>query len=356
MNTHPASSVALDFMGAEKGTAAVTEAIANALEQCPDLPLLHLVGQTQVIERELSARGLLGTPRLSIHEASEIISMEDKPKEAYKTKKDSSMLQAIQLVKDGKAGAAVSCGNTGALLFSSTMMLRKVKGIERPALGTVMPGLTKNWVFIDAGAEPNTSARQLALNGVMGGAYCQAVLGVERPRVGLLSIGTEEGKGTERVSEAHELLKKFSPGLLDYTGLIEGFDLFNGRADVVVTDGFTGNVLLKSMQGFVRAMRTVLKQELTSSWINKLGALICKSGFKRFAERFNPSTYAGAPLLGLNGLVLKTHGSSDSQYITSAIRIAHESLAHELSANIAAQALAASQLLDAAATTAEAAD
>ncbi len=322
-------TIAVDVMGADKGVAELLAAIPLFFAARPNPLRLILVGRGSEILPELRRIGFDRDQRVELHSAESVVEMSDKPKEAYKSKKDSSMLQALSLVASGRAGAAVSCGNTGTLQFASTLMLRKAPGLERPALATMMPSRDHHWLLIDAGAEPNTSARQLALNAVLGEGYYASVTGMERPRVGLLTIGTEEGKGTDRIVETHRLLKSLG-SRLNYTGLIEGFDTFNRGAEVVVTDGFTGNIVLKTLQSFIRTYNGTLRESLKERWWRKLGALLAKGAFNRLKQEFNPSVYGGAPLLGLNGLVIKAHGSSDRHYLTGALRIAHDSLTHRL--------------------------
>ena len=325
----PFSPIAIDAMGSERGLDTIIAALKDVLYHAKDRGDYILVGRTPEIEEHLRAAKLLGHPRLAIHHASEVVGMDEKPKIAYKTKKDASMFQAIELVRSGRAGAAVSCGNTGCLQFASTLMLRKIPGVERPALATVMPRRDGRFVLIDAGAEPNTSARQLVYNAVMGNAYAEAVLPGSRPRVGLLTIGREEGKGTERVNEANALLRQLGDRI-NYVGLMEGFDVFQNVADVVVTDGFAGNILLKGVQSIFHALKHTVGEEIRANPIRKLGYLLVRGAFKGVTARFGPADYAGAPMLGLNGLVFKTHGSSNHEYIRGALRIARESQAHAL--------------------------
>jgi glycerol-3-phosphate acyltransferase PlsX len=232
-------------------------------------------------------------------------------------------------VKEAQAGALISCGNTACLQFLSTLTLRKLDGVERPALAAVMPNNVGHFVMLDVGAEPNTSVRQMVVNALMGQAYARAVLDKPKPRIGLLTIGTEEGKGTERVQHTHEQLGQLSAHL-NYVGPIEGFDVFEGAADVVVIDGFTGNVVLKSLQSCFKMLKAAMRESITASAPRKLGYLMAKGAFSDLKERFNPARYGGAPLLGLNGVVLKGHGSSDAEQVASAIRIADDTLSHEL--------------------------
>lgn len=333
MSPFQATSIALDVMGSDKGPAELIAGYLLARKSVPDLAPIRLVGDESVIRKALEDVGATDHASVSIIHSPSVVTMDDKAREAYKNKKDSSMLKAISLVKDGECGAFVSCGNTAVLQFSSTLMLRKLEGVERPALATVLPGKNGPFVMLDAGAEPNTSERQIAINAVLGSFYCKAALGIENPRVGLLTIGTEEGKGTERVAEAHKLIRKLD-GCLNYVGLIEGFGLFDDAVDVAVTDGFTGNVMLKALQSCFALLKSTLKDEISASVPRKLGYLLAKGAFDNLKNRFTPSRYGGAPLLGLNGLVLKSHGSSDRHYIEGALRIAHASLQHDLMQNL----------------------
>lgn len=230
------------------------------------------------------------------------------------------MMRAIEIVKLGTADAVVSCGNTGAMMAGGTIKLRTMDGIERPALGTVIPGKVKNFVMIDVGASPDPKPESLVDNAILGANYANVVLGVKNPRVGLLSNGTEDGKGNMLVQTAHRLFKA-QEGVINYGGLVEGFSLFDGDFDVIVCDGFTGNVVLKSLESTVRMFREILKEEIMKSWIRKLGMLIASGTFRGMKKRMNIEKFSGAPLLGLNGLVVKAHGSSNRRQIAGALEI-----------------------------------
>ncbi|MEO0796329.1 MAG: phosphate acyltransferase PlsX [Verrucomicrobiota bacterium] len=332
MNNGPTSAqpIAIDAMGGDLGPAEAVEAVKLALQEVANLPELILVGKEDELRPLVTNAGLGNSANVRIQHASDVIGMKEKPKESYK-KKDSSMIKALKLVADGEAGAAVSCGNTGSLMFSATLMLRKLPGVERPALATVIPSRNHHFLLIDAGAQPETSPKQLAHNAVLGSQYYNAAVGTDRPRVGLLTIGTEEGKGTKRILEAHDNLKSLGEqGIINYIGPIEGFDTFNNVADVVVCDGFTGNILLKALESCYSMLKTTLKEEITATPMRKVGAFLSQGAFKAMKKSFSPDNYSGAPLLGLNHLVLKTHGSSDRFFIRSAIRIAHETLLHDM--------------------------
>lgn len=324
---HP---IAVDAMGGDLGPAEVVAAVKLALDEVNELRDVILVGQEEALSKHLSEAGLQSDSRVRIHSAPEVIGMNEKPKESYK-KKNSSMIQALKLVADGEAGAAVSCGNTGSLMFAATLMLRKLPGVERPALATIIPSRNHHFLLIDAGAQPETSAKQLAHNAILGAAYYESALGVNQPRVGLMTIGTEEGKGTKRIMEAHACLKALGDdGMINYIGPVEGFDTFQNAVDVVVCDGFTGNIMLKTLESCYSTLKATLKDELMATPVRKLGTFMAQGAFKAMKKTFSPDNYSGAPLLGLNHLVLKTHGSSNRYFIRSAIRIALETLRHDL--------------------------
>lgn len=326
-NAHP---IAVDAMGGDLGPEEVVAAVQLALAEVPGLQEVILVGPEDRLGALLQTARLGSDARVRVHHAPEVIGMDEKPKASYK-KKDSSMLRALQLVADGEAGAAVSCGNTGSLMFASTLMLRKLPGVDRPALATMIPSRDHHFLLIDAGAQPEASSRQLVHQAILGSGYYAAASDQERPRVGLLTIGTEEGKGTKRILETHEFLKQAGEaGVIHYVGPIEGFDTFKNVADVVVCDGFTGNILLKTLESCYDTLKGTLKDELTATPLRKAGALLSKGAFDAMKRTFSPDRFSGAPLLGLNHLVLKTHGSSNRQFIRSAIRIALETLRHDM--------------------------
>lgn len=322
-------SVALDAMGGDHGPAEVVAAVALALEELPQLEELILVGQDLVLRPLLTEAGLADHPRLRLYHASQVVEMGEKAIQSLKQKKDASMFRGIELVKTGQAQALVSQGNTGSLMAGSTLKLRPLDGIDRPALGTIWPSNEGNFVLIDAGANPEAKPLHLAHNAVLGSHYCRLALKVECPRVGLLTIGTEEGKGNDLINETHALLKKMD-GIIHYMGPVEGFDIFGDEVDVVVCDGFLGNVVLKSCEGLFRMIMGTLKKELGQSWNRKLGALLAKPAFNAVKAHLNPDNYAGAPLLGLKGHVLKTHGSSSRWALLSAMRIALEIIQYDL--------------------------
>lgn len=336
--------IAIDAMSGDMGPAEVVAAVKLAFEKQPDLNPLTLVGDEAVLRPLLHANGLEGHPRIALFHASEVITMDDKPMQALKRKKDSSMIRAIELVKEGQASAVVSCGNTGALLAAGTLKLRPMEGVGRAALGAIVPRQDGHFVLIDAGANPEAKAEHLVHNAILGSNFCRVMLGIERPRVGLITIGTEEGKGNALISTTHELLKR-AGDLINYVGPIEGFQVFSNHVDVVVCDGFVGNILLKSWESLVKFFRGMLREEMTANPMRKAGAFLAQGAFGAFKERINPERYNGAPLLGLNGNVLKAHGSANRLAIRSAILAASQIIKADMNHRIEADIARANELI-----------
>jgi glycerol-3-phosphate acyltransferase PlsX len=274
--------------------------------------------------------------------------MEDKPLEAIRKKKDSSMVRAIELVREDKADAIISPGNTGALVAGS-MKLRRLEGVERPAIAARMPSRTGDFVLLDAGANPSCEPQHLAQFAVMGNIYAREILGHSKPRVGVLSNGSEESKGNELTREASRLCAKLD---LNFLGYVEGFDLFNDAVDVVVADGFVGNIVLKTAESLGYAFKDLLKAGLTANPMRYLGAMLCRGGLQDLKRRMDPEVYGGAVLLGLNGIVVKTHGSSRERAFMNAIRVAAEEVRHDLNRLILREIAQANQRLAVAETSA----
>ncbi len=326
-------TIAIDAMGGDLGPAEVVEALALAYEQVPKLEETILVGNESALTPLLRKTGLDSEQRVSIRHASEVIEMNDKPLQSLKRKKDSSMVRAIDLVKAGEAKVLLSCGNTGSLMAGGTIKLRMLEGVDRPALATVIPNKGCHFVLIDAGANPDARPEHLAHNAILGKIYCQIALGIENPRIGLLSIGTEEGKGNELTYNTNTLLKNLSD-LLNYQGPIEGFHLFQNHVDVVVCDGFVGNIVLKTCESLFLALKEYLKEEITRNPLRKFGALLSMGAFKTMKTQLNPDYYGGAPLLGLRGNIMKAHGSSNREAIMNALRIGTEIIAKDMNGHI----------------------
>jgi glycerol-3-phosphate acyltransferase PlsX len=315
-------------MGGDLGPVEVVEAVKLALADEAIDPIT-LVGDEAVLRPLLLAAGLAGDARASILHASEVITMEDKPLQALKRKKDSSMVKAIELVKTGEARVAISCGNTGALMAGSTLRLRMMDGVDRPALAAVIPRDNGHFILIDAGANPDAKPEHLVHNAILGANYAKVILGIPSPRVGLITIGTEEGKGNALITETHELMKRIAP-VVNYAGPIEGFQVFRDTVDVVVCDGFTGNILLKTWESMAKFMTTMLKGELQANPMRMAGAMLAKGAFDALKSRMNPDRYGGAPLLGVRGNILKAHGSSNRHALANAIRAAAKIIHQDL--------------------------
>ena len=326
-------------MGGDHGCAVVIEGIRQALEADGSIAALYLVGNEADVN-PARKQVQLRDSRVEIVHASEVLTMEDKP-QSVRTKKDSSMVRAIELVADGKADAVISPGNTGALVAGS-LKLRRLDGVERPALAARMPSKTNDFVLLDAGATPVCEPQHLAQFAVMGSVYAKELLGLERPRVGILSNGSEETKGNELTREAAKLCSKLD---LNFIGYVEGFDLFSDAVDVAVADGFVGNIVLKTAESLGYAIKNLLKTELTATPIRQLGATLAKGGLMKLKQRMDPEVYGGAVLLGLNGIVIKAHGSSRECAIANAIRVATEEVSHGVNQIISQQIAKANQRL-----------
>eukprot|EP01012_Entosiphon_sulcatum_P016246 TRINITY_DN21158_c0_g1_i1.p1 TRINITY_DN21158_c0_g1~~TRINITY_DN21158_c0_g1_i1.p1 ORF type:complete len:354 (+),score=58.62 TRINITY_DN21158_c0_g1_i1:617-1678(+) len=338
--------IAVDAMGGDLGPTEVVAAVKLVLHQYPALSPITLVGNESVLTPLIAHAGLTGDPRLSLFHASEVVTMDDKPLNALKRKKDSSMVRAIELVKNREAGVVVSCGNTGALMAGGTLRLRTMEGVARPALAAICPRQGGHFVLIDAGANPDAKPEHLVHNAILGSHYCRVMLGIKSPRVGLMTIGTEEGKGNALITETNEQLRRIGD-IINYAGPIEGFHVFAEHVDVVVCDGFVGNIMIKSWESLVKFFSTMLKEELQANPMRATGALLSKGAFNALKERINPERYGGAPLLGLNGNILKAHGSSNRHAIKSAIRAANEIIKADLNLRIEADIARANALLEA---------
>ena len=304
-------------MSGDGGTIVAVDAARAVLKQRDDVHLL-LVGNPALITDCIGSEPL-PEGRFTLIPATEVVTMEDSAAVALRTKKKSSMRLAVNLVKDGEADACVSAGNTGALMAISKFVLKTVDGIDRPAIAAIIPAINGHTHMLDLGANVDSSATNLYQFALMGSILAQAVDGIERPRVALLNIGSEELKGNEQVKGAAPLLAQSS---LNYTGFVEGNEIYTDRVDVVVCDGFVGNVSLKTSEGVARMVSHYLKQEFKSSLWNKLVGLIAYPILKSFGNRIDPRKYNGASLLGLRGVVVKSHGSADAIAFANAINIA----------------------------------
>ena len=301
-------------MSGDLGAEAVVHAAAATLQKYVNIELLLVGDQSEL--QDLVARIIGDSPRLQIVHASEIVEMSEPPADALRKKKDSSMRVAINLVKEGKADACVSSGNTGALMATSKFVLKTLPGISRPAFITELPAETGSLHMLDLGANTEASPEQLYQYAMMGSIVTSDIVGIDRPRVALLNIGAEDIKGNDTVRAAAALLNESS---LNYVGFIEGDELFSGKADVVVTDGFTGNVALKTIEGAVGLVHFFLKRAFTRNWFAKLQAMLASRVLKSLASELDSRNYNGATLVGLNGIVIKSHGSADARGFQHAI-------------------------------------
>jgi glycerol-3-phosphate acyltransferase PlsX len=322
--------IALDAMGHDDGPAPLIEGAAFALREFPDISRLHLVGDTGRIEAELRRIGC-NDGRISITHSTQVVEMTDSAVDAVRRKKDSSIARAVELVKKGEADGVVSAGHTGAAVAASTIKLRTLPGIERPGIAATMPTETNLFVLIDAGANTDPTPLQMLHNAVMGSVYSRHVLGYKNPRVGLMSIGTEDEKGNDFTRDSFELLK--SSGL-NFHGNVEGHDLFENPVEVVIADGFTGNVVLKTSEAIAHAIFRWLKHELYRSPVYKLGALLARPAFRTIARKTSSDEYGGMPLLGVNGVCIIAHGGSSPIAVKNAIRMARESINHQVNPHI----------------------
>ncbi len=346
MSSGSPGRIAVDAMGGDLGPAEVVAAVKLAQSQDAQLDPVTLVGDRAVLEPLIQQAGLRLGPKLDIFHASEVVTMDDKPLMALKKKKDSSMVRAIELVKNGDAKVLVSCGNTGALMAGGTLRLRMMEGVNRPALAAVVPRQGGHFILIDAGANPEAKPEHLVHNAILGSHYCRIMLGVANPRVGLMTIGTEEGKGNALITETNDQLRRIG-SLVNYSGPIEGFDVFTDHVDVVVCDGFVGNIMLKSWESLVKFFSGMLREELQANPLRAAGALLSRGAFTALKERINPERYGGAPLLGLKGNILKAHGSSNRAAISSAIHAAREIIKADMNHRIEADIARANELLSA---------
>ncbi len=311
------SIVAIDAMSGDGGTAVIVAAAKKVLDTHEALHL-KLVGNAQILETHIKAVGL-PDGRYTVVPATEVVTMDDSAAIALRSKKKSSMRLAINLVKEGEAAACVSAGNTGALMAISKFVLKTIKGIDRPAIATTLPAIDGHTHMLDLGANVDCSADHLYQFAMMGSILANAVDGMDAPRIGLLNIGAEDIKGNEQVKQAAPLLAQSS---LNYIGFVEGDEIYSDHVDVVVCDGFVGNVSLKTSEGVARMVSHYLKQEFVRSPWNKLVGLIAKPVLKAFGSRIDPRRYNGASLLGLKGVVIKSHGGADEVAFANAIEIA----------------------------------
>ena len=312
--------LALDVMGGDFGPSVVIPGAARALERHPELQFL-LFGAEPAIAAELTSYPALAARSLIRHTDS-VVASDDKPSQALRRAKGTSMWMALESVRDGETAFAVSAGNTGALMAVSRLLLRTVPGIDRPALAGQWPTIHRPSIVLDVGANIGASARELCHFAVMGAAMSQAVFGIRRPTVGLLNVGVEAIKGADEVKEAHLLLKQAALDF-DYRGYVEGDQIGQGVVDVVVCEGFTGNIALKTAEGTAKQIGTYLREAMTSSLAARIGAVFARGGFQALKTRMDPRRVNGGTFLGLNGIAIKSHGGTDAYGFASAIEVGY---------------------------------
>ncbi|GAB3547157.1 phosphate acyltransferase PlsX [Noviherbaspirillum agri] len=327
--------ISIDCMGGDHGPSVTIPAAVSFANHEPDAELI-LVGQQEAIHAELKKLNAEGHPRLSVIHATEVVTMDDPVEVALRRKKDSSMRVAITLVKDGRAQACVSAGNTGALMAVSRYVLKTIPGVDRPAICTLIPNQKNAATYmLDLGANVDCEPQHLHQFALMASALVSALEEKPSPTVGLLNIGEEDIKGNEVVKQTALLLRAdHQKGMLNFYGNVEGNDIFEGTTDIVVCDGFVGNVVLKASEGLGRFVKSALTAEFKSNPVNMLGALIAGGAIRSFSRRMNPSRYNGASLLGLRGLVFKSHGGEDAYGYEWAIKRAFEAAKHDLLSHI----------------------
>jgi glycerol-3-phosphate acyltransferase PlsX len=333
-------TVALDAMGGDHGVSVTIPAALATLRAEPDLRLI-VVGLRDAITDELKRQRAAESDRLVIRHASEIVGMDESPALALRGKKDSSLRVAVDLVKSGEAQAAVSAGNTGALMATARFVLKMLADIDRPAICTTLPTLNGHVHMLDLGANVDSTPEQLVQFAFMGSILVSGIENKPRPRVGLLNVGEEDIKGNETVKKAHELLRA-SP--LNYCGYVEGDEIYLGDMDVIVCDGFVGNVALKTSEGLAKMIGQFLREEFKRNAFTMLAALVALPVLKAFRHRVDPGRYNGASLLGLNGIVIKSHGGADARAMRHAILVACTEVRRQVPARIGQELQALAQV------------
>ena len=336
--------IAVDVMGGDYGCGVVIEGAKLALQANKKISALFLVGDQAAIHAALPNRGFRDH-RVRVVHASEVVTMDDKPANALRKKRDSSIARAAELVKEGKADAVVSLGNTGGLFAAATLKIGRLPGVDRGCIATVIPRQDNEFVLLDAGANIECKPLHLAHFAVMGSIYSREVLGRKKPRVGILSIGTEDSKGNELTLEAFKLCQRLN---VHFIGNVEGHDLFKDHVDVVVCDGFVGNIVLKTCESLAVAMFSMLKRELMRNPKRQIGAYLTQNAFHAIRRRMDPEVHGGAPLLGFNGIVFKAHGSARERAVASALRVTAETVQHRVNEIIAREIARANERLAAA--------
>src|SRR5580658_3518068 len=336
--------IAVDAMGSDHGCGVIIAGVKRALEESKEITALYLVGNKADIHAALPPRGFRDH-RVRIIHTTEVIAMEEEqPINALRKKKDSSIARAAELVSEGKADALVSLGNTAGIFAAATFKVGRIPGVDRGCIATVIPRQGNEFVLLDAGANVECKPSHLAQFAVMGNVYSREVLKRKNPRVGILSNGTEDSKGNELTLAAFKLCQQLD---LNFIGNVEGHDLFKDHVDVVVCDGFVGNVVLKTSESLAVAMFSMLKRELMSNPKRQIGAYLARDAFQAIRKRMDPEVYGGAPMLGFNGIVFKAHASARERAVASAIRHTGSLIQNHINKIIARDIAAANKILDA---------
>ena len=326
--------IAIDAFGGDNAPEGIVAGAAEAAKEFADARII-LVGDEARIRELLAANGAASLANVEVRHASEVIATDEEPVRAVRRKKDASMVVAASMVKNGEADALISAGNTGALMTAGLLVVGRLKGIERPALAPMIPTMDGVGVLaLDLGANMDATAEQLAQYAVMGSVYRSKVHGIKEPRVGLLNVGAEPGKGNEVTKAAYPLLEA-AP--IRFVGNVEARDILNGVCDVLVCDGFVGNVMLKSLEGTAQALFGALKQEFTRTTLSKLAAAVLRPGLRKFRDKMDYKEVGAAPMLGLTGVVMKSHGSSDARAIKNAVRQTVSALRSDVVGTIASE-------------------
>ncbi len=325
-------TLAIDAMGGDRGAIVVVPAALKLLAKYNDTRLI-LVGDETIVQRELQRAGGKVSDRLLIHHASQSVAMDESPTQALRSKKDSSMRVALNLVKAGEAAACVSAGNTGALMATAYFVLKTLPGIDRPAIVSLVPTRTGNGAhMLDLGANVDSTPQHLLQFAVMAAVLASAVHGIARPRVSLLNIGHEDIKGNELVRETARLLT--SSGLVNYIGFVEADQIYAGTTDVIVCDGFVGNIALKASEGVAHLIKKIMREEFERNLLTRLAAVVCLPVLRRVGRRINPDHYNGATLIGLRGVVIKSHGGANADAFLAALERARLQAAKNITAQI----------------------
>jgi glycerol-3-phosphate acyltransferase PlsX len=334
-------TLSIDAMGGDRGPAAIVAGISHSVTKNDNLNFIIHGDASELTKLVQKKKNLTG--RVEIRDAQGIVSMDEKPSQAMR-RTDTSMRSAIDAVKNGEAQACVSCGNTGALMATSMIRLRKIEGVNRPAIACLWPSRNPQEfnVMLDVGADIRADARDLLQYAMMGASYARNGLGLEHPRIGLLNVGTEEHKGRVEIKEAHDLISASAHiGEFEYVGFVEGSDIPGNRVDVIVTDGFTGNIALKTGEGTAKLVGDFLKEAFKATPLSRIAALLALTSLRRLQKRIDPRRVNGGVFLGLRGTVVKSHGSADATGVSAAIKLAYELAASGFSDRLAARVASA---------------